>query len=171
MFRWLRNVQLNSRIPKRPNSSAVPNKSPDSLNGKEKSGPRDHRSQLLSAQGSTITFPFVPESSCSAQVYGYAPGFVNVIRKRVTPIGDCASPMRSWLAARMKPECTLSNTELIAACNAPSASVATFPEGGNGFCGSVPNVIVCDVTGSSFVHSAVSPARVLFCATRLFGLT
>src|SRR6266404_7735665 len=72
-------------------------------------------------------------------------------------MGACANPMRSCGAATTNPECTLSNTEAIVACNAPPASVVTFPEGGTGFSGSVPNVIVCGVIGSSFVHSAVSP--------------
>jgi len=59
---------------------------------------------------------------------GYAPGFVNVIRKRVTPMSLCQSNAilrRSY----DEPGMTLSNTEAIVACKAPSASVVTFPEG------------------------------------------
>jgi len=58
----------------------------------------------------------------------------------------------------MKPECTLSEVELMVACSAPSASGLTLPEGGKGCAGSVPKVMVWGMLGSSLVHSTVAPA-------------
>ncbi len=90
---------------------------------------------------------------------------LKVIRNRVTPRGDWASPFRSCGAATMTPECTLSVVELITACRAPSTSTVTLAEGGMGFAGSIPNVMVCGVTGSElelFYHIATNefdPAR------------
>jgi len=58
----------------------------------------------------------------------------------------------------MKPECTLSEADEIVACRAPSPSTVTLPEGGIGFSGSVPKVMVRGVIGSKLVHSTVPPA-------------
>ena len=53
---------------------------------------------------------------------------------------------------------TLSAGELTVPCTAPSSSIVVFADLGIGFAGSVPNVIVCGVTGSWLPHSTVSPA-------------
>jgi hypothetical protein len=37
--------------------------------------------------------PFIPSVSWRAQMYGYVPGCVNVIRNRVVEVGDCGSPI------------------------------------------------------------------------------
>src|SRR5580698_3859950 len=101
----------------------------------------------------------MPSSSCSAQMYLYVPASVKVMRKRVLPGGACGTP--TWFSgdATIKPECTLSPCELILACNTPSASrvKGTLPDGGMGFAGSTPKVIVCGNAGSRLVHSIVSP--------------
>src|SRR5579864_51087 len=102
--------------------------------------------------------PFIPKSSCSAHLYGYTPGLVNVIRKRVVPTGVSGSPIWPSGEETMKPECTLSEVELMVACSAPSASGLTFDDGGIGLPGSSPKVMVWGMLGSSFVHSTVAPA-------------
>jgi hypothetical protein len=45
--------------------------------------------------GTTMILPFIPKLSCKAQMYGYVPAAVNVMRKRVLPSGDVGKPMRS----------------------------------------------------------------------------
>src|SRR5262252_6851908 len=101
-------------------------------------------------------------------MYWNVPGDMNVTRNRVTPAGDCASPVRSSGAARSCPECTLSPGEVITACRAPSESTVTLGDGGalTGSRGSIPKVTVWLTVGPTFVHSTVSPTWTIVTSRR-----
>src|SRR6202165_6169419 len=96
-------------------------------------------------------------------MYGYVPGLVKVTRKRVTPGGACANPVRSCGAGAMRPECTLSAGEVMTAWRAPSESENnnTLGDADGGVSGvtiggSWPNVMVWPLP-SGLAQSTVSP--------------